>query len=68
MSEEIVLETPVEPAPFNPTPEQAEAVDNIINWFRDPNPQFYTLKGYAGTGTTYLMTYLARTGLLARSE
>lgn len=63
MSEEIVLETPVEPAPFNPTPEQAEAVDNIINWFRDPNPQFYTLKGYAGTGKTYLMTYLARTGL-----
>lgn len=48
---------------FNPTPEQAEAVDNIINWFRNPHPKFYTLKGYAGTGKTYLMTHLARTGL-----
>lgn len=53
----------IEPAPFNPTPEQAEAVDAIIDWFRKPGPQFYVLRGYAGTGKTYLMTYLAKAGL-----
>lgn len=52
-----------EPAPFNPTPEQAEAVQSIIAWYREDAPNFYTLKGYAGTGKTYLMTHLARTGL-----
>lgn len=48
---------------FTPTEEQQLAVDNIINWFRNPKPQFYVLKGYAGTGKTYLMTYLATSGL-----
>lgn len=49
---------------FNPTPEQKEAVENIITWFRADCPKFYVLKGYAGTGKTYLMTYLARTGFV----
>lgn len=54
---------------FNPTVEQAAAVDDIIGWFRDPDkPQFYCLQGYAGTGKTYLMTHLARTGLLLRNN
>jgi exodeoxyribonuclease-5 len=44
---------------FNPTPEQAEAVASILAWFKD-DPKFYVLKGYAGTGKTYLMTYLAK--------
>jgi hypothetical protein len=52
-----------EPPPFTPTPEQAEAVQKIIGWFRDDDPKFYVLKGYAGTGKTYLMTYLARSGM-----
>lgn len=47
---------------FNPTDEQAQAVDAIIDWYR-AEPRFYVLKGYAGTGKTYLMTHLARTGL-----
>jgi exodeoxyribonuclease-5 len=59
---DTVIETDEIPE-FNPTAEQAEAVENIINWFRNPKPKFYVLKGYAGTGKTYLMTYLARTGL-----
>ena len=54
----------IEISTFNPTPEQAEAVDAIIGWFQDSDPKFYVLKGYAGTGKTYLMTYLARTGLM----
>jgi exodeoxyribonuclease-5 len=62
----------VEEVPFNPTPEQAEAVESIINWYRSNpefsnwyrgDPEFYVLKGYAGTGKTYLMTYLAKSGL-----
>ena len=54
---------------FNPTEEQAQAVEDIITWYRslDPKPRFYTLKGYAGTGKTYLMTHLARTGLANES-
>jgi hypothetical protein len=56
------LEAP-EPAPFNPTSEQAEAVDSIINWFRNPHPDYYVLRGYAGTGKTYLMTHLAKCGM-----
>jgi exodeoxyribonuclease-5 len=57
-------EVEVEGTPeFNPTPEQATAVENIICWFRNPHPRFYVLKGYAGTGKTYLMTYLAKSGL-----
>lgn len=47
---------------FNPTDEQAAAVEKIINWYRS-DPKFYCLRGYAGTGKTYLMTHLARTGL-----
>ncbi len=53
----------VEIPEFNPTPEQADAVDAIINWYRNPKPEFYCLRGYAGTGKTYLMTHLARSGL-----
>lgn len=49
---------------FNPTPEQADAVDAIISWYREKTSEFYVLKGYAGTGKTYLMTHLARTGLV----
>lgn len=50
---------------FNPTVEQAAAVEAIISWFRsiDPAPDFYVLKGYAGTGKTYLMSHLCKTGL-----
>lgn len=62
-ADEATIKTVQEPAPFNPTPEQADAVASIINWYRDPKPKFYVLKGYAGTGKTYLMTYLARSGL-----
>jgi exodeoxyribonuclease-5 len=47
---------------FTPTEEQAAAVESIINWFRG-DPNYYVLKGYAGTGKTYLMTYLVHTGL-----
>lgn len=64
MSEENNL--PAAPTPeFNPTVEQAAAVEAIISWFRslDPEPDFYVLKGYAGTGKTYLMSHLCRTGL-----
>lgn len=60
-------ELPVEVPPFNPTPEQAEAVDAIIDWF-NADPDYYVLKGYAGTGKTYLMTHLARTGLRRQPE
>ena len=63
-------DTNLDPAPltipeFNPTAEQAAAVDDIIDWFRseDEKPTFYCLQGYAGTGKTYLMTHLCRTGL-----
>ena len=52
-----------EPALFTPTPEQADAVIAIINWYRGKAPDYYILKGYAGTGKTYLMTHLAKTGL-----
>lgn len=50
---------------FTPTEEQAQAVENVINWYRNREipPKFYVLKGYAGTGKTYLMTHLARTGM-----
>jgi exodeoxyribonuclease-5 len=54
---------------FNPTDEQAKAVEDIINWYRNTvaPPKFYVLKGYAGTGKTYLMTFLARTGMANES-
>lgn len=52
---------------FNPTDEQAEAVESIINWYRSNNPKFYCLRGYAGTGKTYLMTHLAKTGMMPLS-
>lgn len=60
LHEQQVIEQQAE---FNPTPEQAEAVEAIIQWYQNSDTKFYTLKGYAGTGKTYLMTYLARTGL-----
>ena len=58
-------EAPPEPA-FTPTEEQAQAVADIIHWFRstNPRPEFYTLMGYAGTGKTYLMSHLTKTGLV----
>lgn len=58
------FDEPEEIPEFNPTAEQAEAVDKIIDWYRSETPKFYVLKGYAGTGKTYLMTHLARTGLI----
>lgn len=62
--EDTLADIPDNPIPdFSPTNEQAQAIDAIINWYRNPKPRFYVLKGYAGTGKTYLMTYLARTGL-----
>lgn len=65
---EIQLEVN-ESAPFNPTPEQAAAVEAIINWYREAKPDYYVLKGSAGTGKTYLMAYLAKSGLIdARYE
>ena len=48
---------------FTPTAEQASAVSSIITWFHSTGPKFYTLMGYAGTGKTYLMSYLSKTGL-----
>lgn len=59
--EELIVA--LEPAPFTPTEEQAEAVEKIIAWYRGNNPDYYVLKGFAGTGKTYLMTYLAKSGL-----
>lgn len=48
------------------TAEQSVAMEEIIAWFRgdtDANP-FYVLKGYAGTGKSFLMSHLARSGLV----
>lgn len=67
--EALIALDKIDEAPFTPTEEQAEAVDKIIDWYRNRHTSsiipFYVLKGYAGTGKTYLMTHLARTGMLS---
>ena len=57
-----------ETTPFNPTPEQAVAVEEITEWFHQPGNDFYVLKGYAGTGKSYLMGHLAKSGLVRPGE
>lgn len=59
-----VLEIPA----FTPTDEQQLAVEQIIAWFTSKLSSFYVLKGYAGTGKSYLMGHLAKTGLAKPSE
>ncbi len=40
------------------SPDQQQALDNLMAWFNDPNRnQFVTLGGYAGTGKTTLIAW-----------
>jgi exodeoxyribonuclease-5 len=76
MSEETQELEKVDEAPINLTEEQAAATDDIIDWFREISlgqdefddrmtcaDWFYVLRGYAGTGKSFSMTNLARSGL-----
>lgn len=58
---ETILASPI--PEFTPTPDQAEAIATIINWFNSPSPEFYTLQGYAGTGKSFLVAHLAKSGI-----
>jgi hypothetical protein len=55
----------VEKVTINLTEEQAIAVDEIEDWFQTAsrNTPFYVLRGYAGTGKSFSMTHLAKSGL-----
>lgn len=50
-----------------PTPEQALALEDITKWFH-AGEKFYVLKGYAGTGKTFLMTVLAKGGMVSSNS
>ncbi len=43
---------------FQPTSDQAQALERILEWVRRPDGTFLTLGGYAGTGKTTLVTHL----------
>ena len=48
--------------PFEPTPEQAVAMNRLALFVNDPTPrQAFLLKGYAGTGKTVIISALVRT-------
>ena len=48
--------------PFEPTPEQAVAMNRLALFVNDPAPrQAFLLKGYAGTGKTVIISSLVRT-------
>lgn len=40
--------------------EQKDAVDDIFKFLNDKDRQFYVLKGYAGTGKTTIISYIAQ--------
>jgi len=40
--------------------EQEEAMAKLLDFLADPDQQFFTLRGYAGTGKTFLMQELVR--------
>lgn len=46
-------------APFQPNPEQVEALNFMADFVDDPNKKVMTLSGYAGTGKTSLMEMFA---------
>lgn len=49
------------------TEEQSTAMAEIIEWFHGAR-DFYVLKGYAGTGKSFLMSYLAKAGMVKPSQ
>lgn len=46
------------------TEEQSQAIKDITDWFVSQASNFYVLKGYAGTGKSFIMSYFAKSGLL----
>lgn len=75
---------PVQAPEFDPTPEQSAALASMQDWLKsgyswtedDPvlrragysGAPFFCLRGYAGTGKSYSITLLAKSGLLKPSE
>lgn len=51
---------PASPPEFPPTPEQAAALDSMIDFLDDSASKFFVLRGYAGTGKSYSITLLAK--------
>lgn len=66
MSEELETIAPVPPA-MTPTPEQAAALEAMIEFLDDfkskGSDRFFCLKGYAGTGKSFSITLLAKSQL-----
>lgn len=44
-----------EVAKLTPNEQQQEALNRLKAWLADPSEMFFTLKGYAGTGKTFMM-------------
>lgn len=53
---------------FKPTEDQAEALRLMEVWLCDRSVPFFLLKGYAGTGKSFSITELAKSGALKPSE
>ena len=46
---------------MDPTPQQAAAIDDVMEWIRTPGaPQIFRLFGYAGTGKTTIAKHIAQ--------
>lgn len=56
------------PPPFQATPDQQEALDLMSSWLVSRSTPFFLLQGYAGTGKSFSITELAKSGPLKPSE
>lgn len=50
------------PPTFTATPDQATALSQIEDWLETRSSLYYLLKGYAGTGKTFCVTEVAKSG------
>lgn len=56
---------PIPKPAFVPTEDQAEALRLMKEFLRSPNEEMFCLRGYAGTGKTFCISELVKSGALA---